>query len=154
MQQLRDGWEALNNSWNQWVLNYSRTQQYDLLQRMGFSAPDWTTLGLIVVVLAVAAAVAGVAWALWDRYRQDPWQRLQTRVRGALARLGVQARAHDPPRRLATMVRERLGARSDLLAYELDALDRARYGPQARRRPDPAWWRRFAFEAARLRRSS
>ena len=154
MQQLRDGWEALNNSWNQWVLNYSRTQQFDLLQRMGFSAPDWTTLGLIVVVLAVAAAVAGVAWALWDRYRQDPWQRLQTRVRGALARLGVQARAHDPPRRLATMVRERLGARSDLLAYELDALDRARYGPQARRRPDPAWWRRFAFEAARLRRSS
>jgi hypothetical protein len=49
-------------------------------------------------------------------------------------------------------VRERLGDRSDLLADELDALDRARYGPQARRKPDPAWWNRFSFEAGRLRR--
>jgi len=153
MLQLRDGWEALNNAWNQWVLNYSRSQQFDLLKGLGFSSPDWATLGLIVVVLAVAAAIAGIAWALWDRHRQDPWQRLQARIRGALAPLGVVARAHDPPRRLAAMVRERLGGRSDLLAYELDALDRARYGPQARRRPDPIWWRRFAGEAARLRRA-
>ncbi len=151
--QLRDGWEALNNHWNQWVLNYSRAQQFDLLQRLGFQSPDWYTLGLIVVGLAVAAALAGVAWALWDRHRQDPWQRLQAQIRDALAPLGVMARAHDPPRRLATLVRERLGNRSDLLAYELDALDRARYGRSARRRPDPAWWQRFSFEAARLRRA-
>ncbi|HSW26347.1 MAG TPA: DUF3488 and transglutaminase-like domain-containing protein [Burkholderiaceae bacterium] len=153
MLQLRDGWEALNNHWNQWVLNYSRTQQFNLLQRLGFESPDWYTLGLIVLVLAVTAALAGAAWALWDRHRQDPWQRLQAQVRDALAQLGVMARAHDPPRRLATMVRERLGNRSDLLAYELDALDRVRYGPRARRRPDPAWWQRFSFEAARLRRA-
>ena len=153
MLQLRASWEALNNSWNQWVLNYSRAQQFDLLQRLGFHSPDWYTLGLIVLGLAVAAALSGVAWALWDRYRQDPWQRLQTRVRDVLAPLGVQARLHDTPRRLAQMVRDRLGERSDLLAYELDALDRARYARDARRRPDPAWWRRFSFEASRLRRA-
>jgi protein-glutamine gamma-glutamyltransferase len=151
--QLRNGWEALNNHWNQWVLNYSRAQQFDLLQRLGFNSPDWYTLGLIVMGLAVAAALAGVAWAVWDRHRQDPWQRLQAKIREALRPLGVVARAHDPPRRLASMVREALGNRSDLLAYELDALDRARYGPRARRRPDPAWWQRFSFEATRLRRS-
>jgi hypothetical protein len=151
--QLRDGWEALNNQWNQWVLNYSRVQQFDLLQRLGFSSPDWTTLGLIVMGLAVVAALAGIGWALWDRRRQDPWQRLQAQVREVLVPLGVVARAHDPPRRLASMVREALGNRSDLLAYELDALDRARYGPRARRRPDPAWWQRFSFEATRLRRA-
>jgi transglutaminase-like putative cysteine protease len=153
MLQLREGWEAVNNHWNQWVLNYSRAQQFDLLQRLGFSSPDWATLGVILMGLAVAAALAGVAWALWDRHRQDPWQRLQAQIREVLAPLGVIARAHDPPRRLASMVRERLGGRSDLLAYELDALDRARYGPRARRRPDPAWWRRFSFEATRLRRA-
>jgi len=150
--QLRNGWEALNNHWNQWVLNYSRTQQFDLLQRLGFGSPDWTALGLTMLAVLISGALAGAAWALWDRHRQDPWQRLQTQVRAALAPLGVMARAHDPPRRLAAMVRERLGDRSDVLAYELDALDRARYGPRARRRPDPAWWQRFSFEAARLRR--
>jgi hypothetical protein len=151
--QLRAGWEALNNRWNQWVLNYSRTQQFDLLQRLGIRSPDWQSLGLLLLGLLVAGALAGAAWALWDRHRQDPWQRLQAQVRDALAPLGVQARTSDPPRRLATLVRERLGDRSDLLAYELDALDRARYGPKARRRPDPAWWQRFSFEATRLRRA-
>jgi hypothetical protein len=125
--QLRDGWEALNNHWNQWVLNYSRAQQFDLLQRLGFQSPDWYTLGLIVFSLTVCAALAGVAWALWDRHRQDPWQRLQGRIRDALALLGVMARPHDPPRRRQRWCAS-AGNRSDLLAYELDALDRARYG--------------------------
>jgi protein-glutamine gamma-glutamyltransferase len=151
--QLRAGWEALNNRWNQWVLNYSRRQQFDLLQSLGIRSPDWQSLGLVLLGLLVGGALAGAAWALWDRHRQDPWQRLQARVRDALAPLGVMARPHDPPRRLAALVRERLGDRSDLLAYELDALDRARYGPKAPRKPDPAWWVRFSFEAGRLRRA-
>jgi transglutaminase-like putative cysteine protease len=151
--QLRAGWEAVNNRWNQWVLNYSRTQQFDLLQSLGIRSPDWQSLGLALLGLLVTGALAGAGWALWDRHRQDPWQRLQGQVRDALAPLGVPARPHDPPRRLATLVRERLGDRSDLLAYELDALDRARYGPKARRKPDPTWWPRFSFEATRLRRA-
>jgi hypothetical protein len=151
--QLRASWEALNNSWNQWVLNYSRRQQFDLLQSLGIRSPDWQSLGLVLIGLLVGGALAGAAWALWDRHRQDPWQRLQAQVRAALAPLGVVARPHDPPRRLAALVRERLGDRSDLLAYELDALDRARYGRKAPRKPDPAWWARFSFEAARLRRA-
>jgi len=154
MLQLRAGWEALNNRWNQWVLNYSRVQQFDLLQRLGFRSPDWQALGFILLCLMVAGALAGAAWALWDRHRQDPWQRLQRQVREALEPLGIDARTFDSPRRLAVMVRDRLGDRSDVLAYELDALDRARYGPRARRRPDPSWWQRFSFEAARLRRAA
>ena len=29
--QLRAGWEALNNGWNQWVLNYTQSKQLDML---------------------------------------------------------------------------------------------------------------------------
>jgi transglutaminase-like putative cysteine protease len=149
---LRAGWEAVNNRWNQWVLNYSRTQQFDLLQRLGIRAPDWQDLGLVLVGLLTAMALAGAGWAFWDRHRQDPWHKLHAHVRAALAPLGIDAMPHHPPRRLAQMVRDQLGDRSDLLAYELEALERQRYGRQARRRPDPAWWQRFSFEAARLRR--
>ena len=35
---LRSAWEAVNNRWNQWVLNYSRGQQLDLLKQMGVAA--------------------------------------------------------------------------------------------------------------------
>jgi protein-glutamine gamma-glutamyltransferase len=152
MLQLRAGWDAINNRWNQWVLNYSRAQQFDLLQRLGVAAPDWQALGMLMLGLMITCALAGAGWALWDRHRQDPWQRLQGQVRGVLESLGVMARPHDPPRRLADRVREQLGERSDALAYQLDILDLARYGPHARRRPDRAWWRRFVFEALRLRR--
>jgi len=152
--QLRAAWEEVNNRWNQWVLNYSRTQQFDLLQRIGVSSPDWQALGMILLGLLIGGALAGAGWALWDRHRQDPWLRLQAQVRAVLASLGVTAQPHDPPRRLAERLREQLGERSDALAYQLDILDLARYGPHARRRPDRAWWQRFAFEAMRLRPGS
>ena len=38
--QLRSGWEALNNRWNQWVLNYSRGQQLDVLKDLGFDVAE------------------------------------------------------------------------------------------------------------------
>ena len=36
---LRAAWEGMNNSWNQWVLNYSRGQQFDLMRAGRSSAP-------------------------------------------------------------------------------------------------------------------
>jgi len=152
--ELRAAWETVNNRWNQWVLNYSRTQQFDLLQRIGVGSPDWQALGMTLLGLLIAGALAGAAWALWDRNRQDPWLRQQAQVRAVLASLGVPAQPCDPPRRLAERLRAQLGERGDALAYQLDILDLARYGPHARRRPDRAWWRRFAFEAMRLRPGS
>ncbi|MDE2275795.1 MAG: DUF3488 domain-containing transglutaminase family protein, partial [Burkholderiales bacterium] len=86
---LRDAFESLDNRWNQWVLNYSRSQQFDLLRRLGVAAPDWQDLARLLTTILAAAALAGAAWAWWDRHRQDPWQRLQRRVQQRLQALGV-----------------------------------------------------------------
>jgi transglutaminase-like putative cysteine protease len=147
MDSLRRGWERLNNRWNQWVLNYSRSDQFELLDRLGVDSPSWEDLAYAIVALVSTAALGGAAWAWWDRKRQDPWQRLQSRVRARLADLGVAAQPHEAPRTLAERVRAQLGGAGTALAAQLDALDRLRYGQRAVSKPDPAWWRAFVRAA-------
>ncbi len=148
-QQLQQAWEAMNNRWNQWVLNYSRGQQLDLLKKLGFESPDWSDLSNLLISLLCLGSAVGAGWALWDRHRQDPWQRLQLRVAQALLGLGVTVAAHDPPRTRAERVRQALGERGADLAARLDALDRARYAPDGQSLPLRRWWRDFAQAAAR-----
>ncbi|MEW6705868.1 MAG: DUF3488 and transglutaminase-like domain-containing protein [Pseudomonadota bacterium] len=148
--QLRSGWELLNNRWNQWVLGYSSQQQFQLLQRLGVQAPSWTDLGLLIASLASGAALVGAGWAWWDRHRQDPWQRLLSRVRRRLQRLGLPAQGHEAPRSLAAAVRTRFGPPGEPLSRQLEALDLQRYGRDAALRPPPGWWSGFARAAAAL----
>jgi transglutaminase-like putative cysteine protease len=153
LQSLRGALEGLNNRWNQWVLNYSRSQQFDLLEHLGVRSPSWQDLAVLLVGLFSTSALLGAGWALWDRHRRDPWQRLQARVRAQLAPLGIRAQPHEAPRTLAALVRRRLGPRGEMLARQLDALDGLRYGRAAIAKPDAAWWRAFARAAAALPRS-
>jgi transglutaminase-like putative cysteine protease len=143
----RKTWESLNNHWNQWVLNYSRSQQFDLLKDLGVRSPSWEDLAYLLIGLLSGASLLGAAWAWWDRHRRDPWQRLHARIVRRLAALGLVAEAHEPPRRLAARARGQFGAAGEGLAAQLEALDRQRYGRQASVRPDPAWWRGFADAA-------
>jgi hypothetical protein len=147
---LRRGWEAVENAWNQRVLNYSRGQQFDLLRSLGLKAPEGRDLASLLVLLLAVAALGGAAWAWWDRQRRDPWQRLEQRVRERLAALGVEVAPHEPPLTRAARVRQVLGARGDALASALDLLARSRYGPDARPSAagGTAWWRRFRQAAA------
>jgi transglutaminase-like putative cysteine protease len=152
MAQLRATWEQVNNRWNQWVLNYSRSQQFDLLQKFGVRSPTWEDLAYLLIGLLSGASLVGAAWAWWDRHRRDPWQHLRWRIAKRLATIGVEAAAHEPPRTLALRVRERLGAAGETLALQLESLDRLRYGRAAVPRPDPAWWQGFAAATAALPR--
>jgi len=144
---MRQAWELVNNRWNQWVLNYSRGQQFDLLRQIGFSSPSWQDLASALILLLAGGSLAGVAWAVWDRRRQDPWQRLQSRVQRRLAALGVEVALHDAPRTRAQRVRLQLGTRGEALALELDALDRQRYASPGKALTDRRWWTRFASAA-------
>jgi protein-glutamine gamma-glutamyltransferase len=139
--QVRAAWERVNNRWNQWVLNYSRGQQLDMLKALGFESPSWQDLASSLILLLCSAALAGAGWAWWDRRRQDPWQRLQQRVAERLALRGVSVAPHHPPRARAALVRAALGAAGEPLAQSLETLDRERYDHG---RVDlRAWWRAF-----------
>ncbi len=148
--QLRDAWEAINNRWNQWVLNYSRGQQFDLLRELGVEAPDWQTLAKLLVSALSTLALIGAAWAWWDRHRVDPWTRQREALLGILRRAGIEAGAQDAPGTLARRVRARHGTAGEPLAALIEALQAQRYGRDARRTPDPSLTRAFAAAARRL----
>ena len=134
-QNLRAMWEAVNNSWNQWVLNYTQSRQLDLLKALGFEAPSWQDLTMVLGFLIIFAALAGMAWSLWERSQHDPWLRLLARARQRLARAGLVLPPTLPPRAMAERVQAQFGAPAAAVADWLLRLERLRYAPQ----PDTEW---------------
>ena len=149
--QLRRAWALADSRWTQWVMGYSRTRQFKLLERLGVPHPDWTDLARALVGLLSAAAAAAALWAWRDRRRQDPWMRRHARLCRRLLALGIAARPHHPPLTLARLVRQRHGAGGEALALALEALDLRRHGPGGVRLPERRWWSGVAQAARRVR---
>ena len=135
---LRATWDALNNGWNQWVLNYSQSQQMNLLKNIGFDSPEWEDLGKLLAGLLVLASLGGAAWAQWERRQHDPWLRLLEQARRKLVKTGVQVPASAAPRQMAALVPGQPALQSWLL--QLEAL---RYAPHS---PDSLAALRRAFK--------
>ena len=133
--QLRATWEAVNNSWSQWVLNYTQGKQLDLLKNIGFESPAWEDLGYVLIGVIVLSSLAGGAWALWDQSQHDPWLRLLARARRRLARAGIESDASTTPRQLARQVLARHGSQGQALHDWLMRLELQRYSAMPARQP-------------------
>ena len=128
---LRAAWEAMNNSWNQWVLNYTQSKQLNLLKNLGFQSPSWEDLSYVLIGIVVLASLVGALWTLWERTQHDPWLRLHARVRQQLERAGVPVGPASPPRQMAAAVRQRFGPAAAAVHDWLLKLEAQRYAPNA-----------------------
>ena len=129
---LRSVWEAVNNSWNQWVLNYSQATQFNLLKNIGFESPSWEDLSYVLIGLVVFSSLCGAAWTLWERSRHDPWLRLLGRAVQRLQAAGMTIGPDCPPRRMAELLQQRLGVADPRMAPIRDwllRLEQLRYAP-------------------------
>jgi len=158
LRQLRDAWEGLNNRWNQWVLNYARGQQLDLLKRLGFQSPSWEDLAILLVGLFSSLALLGAGWAWWDRHRISPWVRQWQHLLRLVKPFASDAGEHTPPLSLAQQLRQRAAQKTTdqqhtlhQLAELLERLDAQRYGARALPRPDRELTRQFAALTKRLK---
>ena len=124
---LRATWEAVNNAWSQWVLNYTQGRQFELLRNIGFDSPSWEDLATLMIGVIVLAVVAGGGWVWWERSQHDPWLRLLARARQRLARAGMESSPATSPRQLALQVQQQYGARGQALHDWLMQLERQRY---------------------------
>jgi transglutaminase-like putative cysteine protease len=133
-QNLRAAWEAVNNGWNQWVLNYTQSRQLDLLKNLGFEAPSLQDLATVLLALLVVASLAGAGWTLWERSQHDPWLRLLGQARARMKKAGIEVPDAMPPRQMAARLAERFGAGAQGAVDWLLKLEAQRYA----RTPGPA----------------
>ncbi|MHB8947721.1 MAG: transglutaminase family protein [Rhodoferax sp.] len=131
---LRAVWDAVNNRWNQSVLNYTQRKQLNLLRDLGFASPSWEDLIYLLIGIVVLASLGGAAWTLWERTRQDPWLRLLARAGARLQKAGVRLTPNSPPRRMAEQLRDQLGSAhpaAQRIGDWLLRLEALRYAPPA-----------------------
>ncbi len=98
--QLRFRFNAANNAWNQWVLDYNPERQRNFLVELSDGVDDWRAVAVVPALLALA-------W-LWRllraRRRRDPVQTAWERFCVLLARRGVRRAPDEGPHSLARRV--------------------------------------------------
>ncbi len=98
---LRDNYSALNNGWNQWVLDYNPERQRGFIDQLGAALANWRSL----LALPVLAALA-LAWRWWRaRPRLDRLDALYLAFCRQQARRGHARAPHEGPHAYARRLR-------------------------------------------------
>ncbi|MDW8335934.1 MAG: transglutaminaseTgpA domain-containing protein [Tepidimonas sp.] len=104
----RAWWDAVNQRWNEWVLNYGATRQLQWLRRLGWPAQDWRDAARALALAVGALAVLASIW-LWRPLRHEPadaGQRLLQRAARLWQRSGLRLPRPLTERALAAAVQQ------------------------------------------------
>ncbi len=150
LRQLRFNWEAMENSWNQWVLSYSAQRQMSLLDLLGFE-PNWRVLGVLLSLAVSIVALAMAIVSLRHRVQRNPLAELETRFRRRLEAAGIRCSPTEGPRALGERLARELAPASYAQAgVILTGLEHWRYSPASRAVPASAL-RRLRAQVRRFR---
>lgn len=97
LRQIRFRWEALSNSWNQWVLGYTPQRQREVLSRLGMREPDWQAMTAVMATLCGILLLGLTAWVLHKRGRLDPTLRAWNGLSRKLGRIGLARQSWEGP---------------------------------------------------------
>ncbi|NMG45199.1 DUF3488 domain-containing protein [Aromatoleum toluvorans] len=147
LRDLRHRWEALSNTWNQWVLGYNPDRQRELLERIGFSQPDWRTLAVLLGASATALMLLLFAWAFAQRRRYDPLDAAWARLSRKLARHGAARHPWEGPLEYGQRLSTAFPGQAEALRTITERYARLRYGAD---HADPHSVRELARSIRRL----
>lgn len=99
---MRHNWDAVTNSWNQWVLNYTPDRQRSLIQSLGFDDVDWRTLTGLMLGLGIVAILMIALPLMRNRQKLDPIDRLYQTLSRRMAKYGCPPEIHEGPRAYAS----------------------------------------------------
>jgi len=92
------GWDAVNNSWNQWVLGYNQQRQMELLAR--FFGKNISMHGLALGMIgAVGLIMLAISWSLLRGTgpKPDELQKAYRKFLRKLARAGIVHQSYEGP---------------------------------------------------------
>jgi transglutaminase-like putative cysteine protease len=132
LQKLRDNRDAINNAWNQWVLDYTPARQRGFLQSLGIDDPDWGTLAALALTLGAAVTALIALPLLRNQEKMDPAERLYRKLCDELSRAGLPRAAHEGPLAYRTRLRDAAlpAARQRAVLAFLECYESLRYGMQ------------------------
>jgi transglutaminase-like putative cysteine protease len=109
---LRYSLDAVNNSWDQWVLSYGPELQREVLTALGLSQPSWWNM-ILLLALLVSTLLLGIAgWLLIEKSGpSDPVLRAYRVFCVRVARLGVRRQPSEGPRDFSRRI---IGERPEL----------------------------------------
>ena len=106
--------DAITNRWNQWVLQYDRTSQRGLLERLGLGGSDWYGLAGLLAGAMLLIVGAGALLTLKPRNPRDPVGALWEEFCLKLAIAGLPRLAHETP----SQYLQRTGRMMDAESYQ------------------------------------
>lgn len=154
LRQARYAWDAVANTWNQWVLGYNPERQGRLLSKFGMKDVSWQDL---VIILAVVSGLIILVLSLALLYRinaarPDAIQRAYIAFCANMARRGAVRAPSEGPRDFAARVALQLPELRDA-AQRISALYISlRYGDGGNERQADLVALRAAVRALRLER--
>ena len=141
---LRFDWSAVNNAWNQWVLDYNGDKQKDFVESFGFGDVDWRTLIALMATLGVAVIGVMSVPLLFRKQKRDPIQNIYYLFCKRMEKLGLARAIHEGPRayglRVAaatTLTNERKAAAARFLHF-YESIQYGAHGAHGAYRADSA----------------
>ncbi len=106
LKQARYAWDAVANTWNQWVLGYNPDRQMRFLTQFGLAEVTWQNM--VIILTAVSGLIIlALSLALLLRInaqRPDPVQRTYLSYCDAMARRGAARKPSEGPRDFAARI--------------------------------------------------
>ncbi|MGH8671753.1 MAG: transglutaminase TgpA family protein [Burkholderiales bacterium] len=120
LRNVRLGWDALSNGWNQWVLAYSPTRQTELFINLGFGEASWENLAgsLLAALATLLLILAALTLPGVKLPNHDPVSRAYQRFCLKMLRAGFSRFPHEGPldfARRVTGVRPELEPKVNLI---------------------------------------
>lgn len=125
---LRYRWEAINNTWNQYVLGYDSNRQRQLFARFGWPDTDWQTYATMLGITSGILVAALLIWAIRPQHESDPALQLWQKALRHLARRQVDCAPWETPMALLQRVDMNHPELADPLRKVVEAYLHTRYG--------------------------